>query len=62
MRAAAFELPRGIRLNPVAPGWVQETLLAMRMDPSPGVPAAKVAQVYAKAVEGSMTGQILDAV
>jgi len=61
VRAAALELPRGVRLNAVAPGWVRETLLAMKMDPGPGVPAAKVAQVYAKAVEGSVTGQILDA-
>lgn len=61
VRAAALELPRAIRLNAVAPGWVRETLVAMKMDPVPGVPAAKVAQVYVKAVEGGMTGQILDA-
>ena len=62
VRAAALELPRGLRLNAVAPGWVRETLVAMKMDPSPGVPAAQVAQTYQGAVEGSMTGQILDAV
>jgi NAD(P)-dependent dehydrogenase (short-subunit alcohol dehydrogenase family) len=61
VRAAALELPRGIRVNAVAPGWVRETLIAMRMDPSPGVPAAQVAQTYVRSVEGSMTGQILDA-
>jgi NAD(P)-dependent dehydrogenase (short-subunit alcohol dehydrogenase family) len=62
VRAAALELPRGLRINAVAPGWVRETLVAMKMDPSPGVPAAQVAQTYLRAVEGSMTGQILDAV
>jgi NAD(P)-dependent dehydrogenase (short-subunit alcohol dehydrogenase family) len=62
VRAAALDLPRGLRINAVAPGWVRETLIAMKMDPSPGVPAAKVAQTYVKAVEGSMTGQVLDAV
>jgi NAD(P)-dependent dehydrogenase (short-subunit alcohol dehydrogenase family) len=62
VRAAALDLPRGLRINAVAPGWVRETLIAMKMDPSPGVPAAKVAQTYVKAVEGTMTGQVLDAV
>ena len=59
-RAAALELPRGIRINAVAPGRVSETLLALKMDPSLGTPAAEVAQVYVKAVEGQMTGQTLD--
>ncbi|HEY5096388.1 MAG TPA: short chain dehydrogenase, partial [Candidatus Eremiobacteraceae bacterium] len=36
-RAAALELPRGLRVNAVAPGWVRETLVAMNMDPQPGV-------------------------
>ena len=62
VRAAALDLPRGMRINAVAPGWVRETLVAMKMDPSPGAPAALVAQTYLKAVEGSMTGQILDVV
>ena len=62
VRAAALELPRGIRINAVAPGWVRETLVAMKMDPSPGLPAAQVAETYGKCLEGRMTGQILDAV
>lgn len=61
-RAAALELPRGLRVNAVAPDWVRETLVALKMDPQPGVPAAKVAETYVAAVEGSMTGQVLDAV
>jgi NAD(P)-dependent dehydrogenase (short-subunit alcohol dehydrogenase family) len=62
VRAAALELPRGLRINAVAPGWVRETLVAMKMDPHPGIPAAQLAQTYLAAVEGSATGQILDAV
>jgi NAD(P)-dependent dehydrogenase (short-subunit alcohol dehydrogenase family) len=60
VRAAALELPRGIRINAVAPGWVRETLVAMKMDPDIGTPAAQVAETYVRAVEESMTGQILD--
>jgi len=61
-RGAAVELPRNLRINTIAPGWVTETLIAYKMDPAPGTPAAKVAQVYVKAVEGNMTGQVIDAV
>ena len=60
-RAAAIEIPRGIRVNVVAPGWVQETRTALGLDSSVGWPAADVAQVYRRAIEGSMTGQTLDA-
>jgi NAD(P)-dependent dehydrogenase (short-subunit alcohol dehydrogenase family) len=62
VRAAALELPRGLRINAVAPGWLRETLVAMKMDPDLGMPAAEVAQTYLRAVEGSATGQILDTV
>ena len=62
VRSAALELPRGIRINAVAPGWVRETLVAMKMDPSPGVPAAEVAQAYVRSIDGRMSGQILEAV
>ncbi|MBI5836815.1 MAG: short chain dehydrogenase [Candidatus Eisenbacteria bacterium] len=59
-RAAALELPRGIRINVVSPGWVAETLKAMGMDPSKGTPASEVARAYLSCVEGSATGQVLD--
>jgi NAD(P)-dependent dehydrogenase (short-subunit alcohol dehydrogenase family) len=59
-RAAALELPRGMRINVVSPPWVTETLLARKMDPSIGLPAATVAQSYVASVEGSVTGQTLD--
>ena len=60
VRAAALELPRGIRVNVVSPPWVTETLVARKMDPATGMPAARVAQAYLASVEGTMTGQTLD--
>jgi NAD(P)-dependent dehydrogenase (short-subunit alcohol dehydrogenase family) len=58
-RAAAHEAPRGIRVNVVSPPWVTETLIAYGMDPSVGLPAATVARAYAKAVTGSVNGEVL---
>jgi NAD(P)-dependent dehydrogenase (short-subunit alcohol dehydrogenase family) len=60
-RAAALELPRGIRINVVSPPWVSETMIAMGRDPSGGLPAAVVARSYLRAVEGSMNGETIDA-
>jgi len=60
VRAAALELPRGMRINVVSPPWVTETLVARKMDPSTGLPAATVAQSYVASVEGSFTGQMFD--
>lgn len=62
VRAAALEMPRRVRINVIAPGWVSETLAAMGQDAGAGMPAAEVAQRYVEAVEGEMSGQILDAV
>ena len=59
-RAAALELPRGMRINVVSPPWVTETLIARKMDPSIGLPAATVAHAYLASVEGTATGQTLD--
>ncbi|MCF3099068.1 short chain dehydrogenase [Aeromonas australiensis] len=60
VKAAASELPRGLRINVVSP-----TVLAESMDKYadffPGfvpVPAAKVAQAYKKSVLGIQTGQV----
>jgi NAD(P)-dependent dehydrogenase (short-subunit alcohol dehydrogenase family) len=61
-RAAALDLPRGLRINVVSPDWLKETLAALNMDPGPGVAAAEVARVYLEAVEGTMSGQVLEAV
>jgi NAD(P)-dependent dehydrogenase (short-subunit alcohol dehydrogenase family) len=59
-RGAALEALRGIRVNVVSPGWVTETLVAMKMDPSHGMPAAEVARAYVASVEGKLTGQTID--
>lgn len=59
VRAAALELPRGIRVNVASPPWMTETLLARKRDPSRGPPAASVEHAYRASVEGAMTGQTL---
>ncbi|GMV48590.1 short chain dehydrogenase [Nitrospirales bacterium NOB] len=59
VRAAALELPRGLRVNVVSPPWVTETLIARGMDPSIGIPADKVAHSYLASLEGTMTGQTI---
>lgn len=60
VRAAAIEAPRGIRVNVVSPPWVTETLKARGMDLSMGRPAAEVAKLYVRSVEGSQTGGTLE--
>ncbi|MFI6362352.1 short chain dehydrogenase [Nocardia sp. NPDC050630] len=59
VHAAATEMPRGVRLNTVSPGWVSETLLSLGMDPAEGTPVADVAQVYMDAVESACHGRTL---
>jgi len=61
-RAAALEMPRGIRINVVSPNWVIDTLKALKMDPSMGTPAEVVAHAYVKALENTMNGEVLDAI
>jgi NAD(P)-dependent dehydrogenase (short-subunit alcohol dehydrogenase family) len=59
-RAAALEAPRGIRVNVVSPPWVTDTLVALGMDPAPGLPPSAVAQAYVEAVEGTANGAVLE--
>jgi NAD(P)-dependent dehydrogenase (short-subunit alcohol dehydrogenase family) len=59
-RAAALEAPRGIRVNVVSPPWVTDTLVALGMDPAPGLPPSAVAQAYVEAVEGTANGSVLE--
>lgn len=59
-RAAALEAPRGIRVNVVSPPWVSETLVALKMDPAQGKPAAEVARAYVQSVEGTQTGAVIE--
>jgi NAD(P)-dependent dehydrogenase (short-subunit alcohol dehydrogenase family) len=60
VRAAAIELPRGLRINAVSPTMVTES--ASVYGPFfPGfesVPAAKVALAYRRSVEGPQTGRV----
>lgn len=60
VRGAAAEAPRGVRVNAVSPPWVTETLVALKMNPSHGLPAATVALAYVAAVTGRGSGETLD--
>jgi NAD(P)-dependent dehydrogenase (short-subunit alcohol dehydrogenase family) len=59
--SAAIEMPRGIRINVVSPGLLEES--AKKYDGFfPGhepVSSARVGIAYTKAVEGAMTGQVI---
>lgn len=59
VRAAAIELPRGIRVNSVSPTVLVESMevYAPYFRGFKPVPAADVALAYAKSVEGLQTGQ-----
>lgn len=61
VRAAALELPRGIRINVVSPPWVKETLEALGMDSSGGMPAQDVAQAYWASIHGTRSGVVMNA-
>lgn len=61
VRAAALEFPAGQRVNVVSPGWVSETLEKMGRDPAQGIAAARVAEVYVRAVKGTDHGAVLGA-
>lgn len=59
VKAAAIEMPRGIRINNVSPTVLVEAMQTYG-DSFPGyepVPASRVAQAYRKSVEGAQTGQ-----
>jgi NAD(P)-dependent dehydrogenase (short-subunit alcohol dehydrogenase family) len=59
VRAAALDMPRGVRVNVVSPPWVKETLRAMKMDESHGLAVAEVAKAYVTAVEGKANGEVI---
>jgi NAD(P)-dependent dehydrogenase (short-subunit alcohol dehydrogenase family) len=62
VRAAAIELPRGVRINAVSPRLLTESLGAYG-DYFRGhetVPASRVANAYVKSVEGRLTGRVID--
>ncbi|MYN41875.1 short chain dehydrogenase [Duganella sp. FT109W] len=60
VRAAAIELPRGLRINVVSPTVLQESMgthgpLFIGFEP---VAASRVALSYARSVDGAQTGQV----
>lgn len=61
VRAAALEMPRGIRINVVSPPWVKETLEALGMDATGGMPAEQVAQAYWSSINGTRSGTVINA-
>lgn len=60
IRAAAIELPRGVRINIVSPPFATETLRQLGMDEIFGLPVARFAKAYREAVEGEANGKVLD--
>jgi len=56
-RAAALDLPRGIRINTVSPPFMKETAEAMGLPG--GLPAAENAKTYVRLVQGKRTGQVV---
>ncbi|MGP8297953.1 short chain dehydrogenase [Streptomyces inhibens] len=57
VKAAAIEMPRGLRLHVVSPGWIAETLAGMGLDPSDGTPAADVARRYVEHIDALTPGE-----
>jgi NAD(P)-dependent dehydrogenase (short-subunit alcohol dehydrogenase family) len=62
VRAAAIELPRGLRINVVSPGVLVESLPVFGdyFRGHEAVPGKRVANAYLKSVEGRLTGQVLN--
>jgi NAD(P)-dependent dehydrogenase (short-subunit alcohol dehydrogenase family) len=60
-RAAAVEIGSRVRVNVVSPGWITETLVAMGMDPAPGLPASEAAEYYIRQMESGAAGSVMAA-
>jgi NAD(P)-dependent dehydrogenase (short-subunit alcohol dehydrogenase family) len=60
VRAAAIELPRGLRINVVSPTVLQESMSSFGpyFRGYKAVPARDAALPYSKSVEGKQTGQV----
>jgi NAD(P)-dependent dehydrogenase (short-subunit alcohol dehydrogenase family) len=56
-RAAALDLPRGIRVNVISPPWIKET--AERLGIHASLTAAENAKVYVGVLEGDQTGEVI---
>jgi NAD(P)-dependent dehydrogenase (short-subunit alcohol dehydrogenase family) len=61
VRAAAIELPRGLRINIISPGVLVESLPVYGdyFRGHEAVPGERVGRAYLKSVEGRLTGQVL---
>jgi NAD(P)-dependent dehydrogenase (short-subunit alcohol dehydrogenase family) len=59
-KAAALDLPRGIRVNVVSPPWVDETIREYGLTGLSGLPAAVVARAYAEAVSTTKSGEVIE--
>jgi NAD(P)-dependent dehydrogenase (short-subunit alcohol dehydrogenase family) len=60
VKAAALEMPRGIRINVVSPPWLTETLEMLGMTGVAGLPARTVAKAYVASVTGNVSGRTLE--
>src|SRR5262249_17813919 len=62
VRAAAIELPRGLRINVVSPGVLVESLpvFGEYFRGHEAVAGVRVANAYVKSVEGRRTGEVFD--
>lgn len=58
VRAAAIELPAGLRINAVSPSVFTTSLPSALFPGAVGVAPARVARAYVKSIEGAQTGQI----
>jgi NADP-dependent 3-hydroxy acid dehydrogenase YdfG len=60
VRAAALELPRGLRINVVSPTMTEESVAAFGpfFPGQKAIPAAEAAMGFVKSVEGSQTGRV----
>jgi NAD(P)-dependent dehydrogenase (short-subunit alcohol dehydrogenase family) len=61
---AAIEMPRGVRINAVSPGIVEESVakIGQFFRGHEPVPLSRVALAYSKSVEGLRTGQIFQVI
>jgi len=61
VKAAAIELPRGLRINSISPGVLEESLgsYGPYFKGHEAVPAKRVANAYVKSVEGLLTGEVI---
>ena len=54
-------IARGIRVNIVSPPWITDTLKALGMDPSQGIPPEVSARMYVQSVLGKESGVVIEA-